>query len=112
MSLQEKVEFVIQPHNMSFNVSRVWFRKFFNWHKLALCARTSFSQKLSKQMEGVLRRFYEDVARIMRNGKYPLSLAGNMHKTPAFFDRVPAKCISKEGERESVVHFHRSERKN
>ena len=69
MSLQEKVKLVIQPHNPSFNVRRVWFRKCFNWHKLALRAHTSFSQKLPKQLEGVLSKFYEDPARIMRNGK-------------------------------------------
>ena len=41
MSLQEKTKLVIQPHNPSFNVSRGWVRKFFNWYKLALLTPTS-----------------------------------------------------------------------
>ena len=74
MSPQEKAKLLIQPHNPSINVSRDWVRKFFNRHKLALRSRTSISQKLPKQLEDVLSKFYEDAARFMRIGKYPLSL--------------------------------------
>ena len=81
MSLYEKL--VIQSHNSS-NASRGWVRKLFNQHKLALRARTSVSQKLPKQLEGVLSKFYEDAARFRRIGKYPLSLVGNMDETLAF----------------------------
>ena len=38
----------------------------------------------------------------MRIGKYPLSLVGNMDKTPAFFDMVPSKCIAAKGTKECV----------
>ena len=89
MSLQEKEKLLIQPHNPSFNASRGWVRKFFNRHKLALRSRTSISQKLPNQLEDVLSKFYEDAARFMRIGKYPLSLIGNMDETPASFDMVP-----------------------
>ena len=85
---------------MSFQEKTKLVRKFFNRHKLALRVRTSFSQKLPKQLEGVLSKFYEDAARFMKTEKYPLSLVGNMNETPAFFDMVPSKCISKKGDRE------------
>ena len=111
MSLQEKAKLLIQPHNPSFNASRGWVRKFFNRHKLALRSRTSISQKLSEQLEDVLSKFYEDAARFMRIGKYPLSLIRNMDETPAFFDMVPSKRISKKGEKECVVRSSGSEKK-
>ena len=88
--------------NLSFNASRCWVRKFFNRHKLALRTRISISQKLSKQVAGVLSKSWEDATRFMRAGKYPLSLVGNMDKTPAF-DTVPSKCIAKKDERVCVV---------
>ena len=84
MSLQEKAKLLIQPHNPSFNASRGWVRKFFNRHKLALPSRTSISQKLPKQLEDVLSKFYEDAARFMRIGKYPLSLSGTWMKHRRF----------------------------
>ena len=96
MSLQEKAKLVIQPHNSSFNKSRGWVRKFFNRHKLVLRTRTSISQKLPKQLEGVFSIFYEDAARFMRIEKYPLSPAGNMDQTPAFFCHGPIKVFWKE----------------
>ena len=46
--------------------------------------------------------FYEDAARFMRIGKYPISLVGKMDETPAFFDMVLSKCILKKGEMECV----------
>ena len=84
MSLQEKAKLVIQSHNPSFNTSRGWVRKFFNRHKPALRTRTSTSQTLSKQLEGVLSKFYEDAAHLMRIGKYALFLVGNMDETSVF----------------------------
>ena len=59
--------------------------------KFALQARTPISEKLSKQLEGFLTKYYADAPRLMRIGKYPFSLVGNMDKTPAFFDMVPIK---------------------
>ena len=112
MSLKEKAKLLIQPHNPSFDASRGWVRKFFNRHKLALRSRTSISQKLPKQLEDVLSKFYEDAARFMRIGKYPLSLIGNMDETPAFFDMVLSKCISKKGEKECVVRSSGNEKKH
>ena len=84
MSLQEKAKLVIQSHNPSFNTSRGWVRKFFNRHKPALRTCTSTSQTLSKQLEGVLSKFYEDAAHLMRIGKYALFLVGNMDETSVF----------------------------
>ena len=111
MSLQEIGKIVIQAHNPFFNESRGWVRTFFNWQKLALSARTSISQKLSKQLEGVFSKFYEDAGRFMWIGKYPLSLVGNIDETSAVFDLFPLKSISKTSEREWVVCSSRSEKK-
>ena len=63
-------------------------------------------------MEDVLSKFYEDAARFMRIGKYPLSLIGNIDETPGFLDMVPSKCISKKGEKECVVRSSGSEKKH
>ena len=112
ISFQEKAKHVIQPHNPSFIASREWVQKLFKRHKFSLHARTSISQKLPKQLEKVLRKFYEDAAHFMRIGKYPLSLVGNMDKTPAFFDMVPTKCILKKGDKECVVRSSGSENKH
>ena len=112
MSLQEKAKLVIKPHNLSFNASRGWVRTFFNRHKLALRARTSISQKLPKQLDGVLSKFFEDATRFMRIGKYPLSLGGNVGETPAFFNMLPSNCIRKKGERECVVRSSEREKKH
>ena len=77
MSLQEKAKLMMQP------------QKFFNQHNIALCAHTLISQKLPKQLEGVLSKFCEDAACFVRIGKYPFFLAGNMNETVAFFNMVP-----------------------
>ena len=47
----------------------------------------------------------------MRIRKYPLSLAGNMNETPAFFDMVPSKCIVAKGTKECVVRTLGGEKK-
>ena len=90
---------------MSFQEKTKLVRKFFNRHKLALRVRTSFSQKLPKQLEGVLSKFYEDAASFMRIGKYPLSLVGNLDETPAFCDMVQSIYTSKKGERKCMVRY-------
>ena len=58
LGFQEKAKKLIQPHNPSFSASRGWVTKFFARHKLALRARISISQKLPRQLEGVLTKFY------------------------------------------------------
>ena len=111
MSLQEKAKLLIQPHDPSFNASRGWVRKFFNRHKLALRPRTSISQKLPKQLEDFLSKFYEDAARFMRIGKYPLSLIGNMAETLAFLTWSHQSAFRKKA-RKSVQFVPRGVKKS
>ena len=111
ISFQEKAKHVIQPHNLSFVASRGWVQKFFGRHKMLLRAHTSISQKLPKQLENVLSKFYKDAVHFMCIGKYPLSLVGNMDETPVFFDMVPAKCFGKK-ERKSAWFILQEVRKN
>ena len=91
---------VICPHNPTFNASRGWVQKFFARHRLSLRSRTSISQKLPQQLESSITKFYADTGRYMKIGKYPMSLVANMDETPAFFDMVPAKSITKTGTKE------------
>ena len=93
----------MQPGNPEFKASRAWIDKLFNCHKLSLRSRISVNQKLLGQVESVLTKFYADEAKLMRIGKYPLSLLGNMDVTPAFFDMVSSKCIVAKGTKECVV---------
>ena len=111
LTLQEKAKRVVRPHNPTFNASRGWVEKFFMRHRLSLLSRTSISQKLPKQLEGSITKFYEDAGRYMRIGKYPRSLVANMDETPAFFDMIPAKSICKTGSRECIVRTSGSEKK-
>ena len=76
--------------------------KFFNRHKLSLWSHTLVSQKLPSQLESVLTKCYANTAKFVRIGKYPLSLVGNMYKTPAFFHMVPSKWIAAKGTKECV----------
>ena len=69
LTLQEKAKRVVRPHNPIFNASRGWVEKFFARHRLSLLSRTSVSQKLPKQLEGSITKFYEDAGRYMRIGK-------------------------------------------
>ena len=112
LALQEKAKKVIRPHSPSFGASRGWVEKFFARHRLSLQNRTSVSQKLPRQLERVLTKFYEDAGRFMRIGKYPRSLVGNMDETPAFFDMVPSKSICKTGSKECIVRTSGSEKKH
>lgn len=112
LALQEKGRSVICPHNPTFNASRGWVQKFFARHRLSLRSRTSVSQKLPQQLESSITKFYLDAGRYMRIGKYPLSLVGNMDETPAFFDMVPAKSITKTGTKECVVRTSGGEKKH
>ena len=66
LTLQEKAKRVLCPHNPTFNASRGWVEKFFARHRLALLSRTSVSQKLPKELEGSITKFYEDAGRYMR----------------------------------------------
>ena len=91
--------------------SLIWC-KFFERHRLSLRNRTSVSQKLPRQLEGVLTKFYEDAGRFMRIGKYPRSLVENMDETPAFFDMVPSKSICKTGSKECIVRTSGCEKKH
>ena len=69
MTLQEKAKHVVRPHNPTFNASRGWVEKFFARHRLSLLSRTSVSQKLPKQLEGLITKFYEDAGCYMPIGK-------------------------------------------
>ena len=112
LTLQEKAKCIVRPHNPTFNASRGWVEKFFARHRISLLRRTSVSQKLPKQLEGSIKKFYEDAGRYMRIGKYPRSLVANMHETPAFFDMIPAKSICKTGSRECIVRTSGSKKKH
>ena len=112
LTLQEKANRVVRPHNPTCNASRGWVERFFARHRLSLLSRTSVSQKLPKQVKGSITKFYEDTGRYMRIGKYPLSLVENMDETPAFFDMIPAKSICKTGSRECIVRTSGSEKKH
>ena len=91
---------------------RGWVEKFFARHRLSLLSRTSVIQKLPKQLEGSITKFYEDAGRYMRIGKYPRSLVANMDETLTFFDMIPAKSICKTGSREGIVRTSGSEKKH
>ena len=69
LTLQEKAKRVVRPHNPRFNASRGWVERFFARHRLSLLSRTSVSQKLPKQLEGSITKFYEDAGRYMQIGK-------------------------------------------
>ena len=112
LTLQEKAKHVVHSHNPTFNASRGWIEKFLARHRLSLLSRTSVSQKLPKELEGSITKFYEDAGRYMRIGKYPCSLVANMDETPAFFDMIPAKSICKTGFRECIVRTSGSEKKH
>ena len=112
LALQEKAKKVIRPHSPSFGASGGWVEKFFARQQLSLPNRTSVSQKLRRQLEGVLTKFYEDPGRFIRIGKYPRSLVGNMDETPAFFDMVPSKSICKTGSKECIVRTSGREKKH
>ena len=112
LTLQAKAVSIIRPHNPGFNASRGWVEKCFKRNRLSLLRRTSVSQKLPKQLEGPLTKFYEDAGRYMRIGKYSLALVGNMDETPAFFDMVPSKSICKKGTRECIVRTSGNEKKH
>ena len=112
LTLQEKAKRVVRSHNPTFNASRGWVEKLFARHRLSLLSGTSVSQKLPKQLEGSITKFYEDAGRYMRIGKYPRSLVANMDETPAFFDMIPAKSICKTGSRECIVRTSGSEKKH
>ena len=112
LTLQEKAKRVVRPHNPTFNASRGWVEKFFARHRLSLLSRTSVSQKLPKQLEGSITKFYEDAGRYMRIGKYSRSLVANMDETSAFFDMIPAKSICKTGSRECIVRTSGNEKKH
>lgn len=112
LALQEKGKSLICPHNPTFTASRGWVQKFFARHRLSLRSRTSVSQKLPQQLESSITKFYADAGRYMRIGKYPLSLVANMDETPAFFDMVPAKSITKTGAKECVVRTSGGEKKH
>ena len=112
LALQEKAKGVVQPHNPDFNATRGWVAKFFQRNRLSLHSRTSVSQKLPRQLEESISKFYADAGRFMRIGKYPRSLVGNMDETPAFFDMVPTKSICKIGSRECVVRTSGNDKKH
>ena len=75
-------------------------------------AHTTVSQKLPNQLESIPSKFYEDAARFVRIGKYPLSFVGNTDETPAFFDIILSKCITKTGVTLCVVCSSESEKKH
>ena len=112
LTLQEKAKPVVHPHNPTFNASCGRVEKFFARHRLSLLSRTSVRQKLPKQLEGLITKFYEDAGRYMRIGKYPRSLVVNMDETPALFDMIPVKSICKTGSRECIVRTSGSEKKH
>ena len=112
LTLQEKEKRVVHPHNPPFNASRGWVEKVFARHGLSLLSRTSVSQKLPKQLEGSITKFYKDAGRYMWIGKYPRSLVANMDEAPAFFDMILAKSICKTGSRECIVRTSGSEKKH
>ena len=112
MLLKEKAKKLISQHNPSFKASSGWMTKFLSRNKFTLRNRTSVCQKLPAQLEKALTQFYADAAKFMRIGKYPPSLVGNMDETPAFFDMVPSKCISRKGSKECVVRTTGCEKKH
>ena len=112
LSLQEKTNKIICPHNFTFSASKGWVEKFFSRHCLSLQNRTSVTQKLPQQLEGCLTKFYLDAGRYMRIGKYPHSFIGSMDETTVFFYMSSAKSICKTGSKECVVQTPRCEKKH
>ena len=111
LTLKEKAKRVVRPHNPTFNASRGWVEKFFARHRLSLLSQTTGSQKLSKQLEGLITKFYKDAGPYMRIGKCPCLLVANMDETPPFIDMIPAKSICKTGSRDCIVQTSGSEKK-
>ena len=110
LTLQEKAKRVVRPHNPTFNASRGWVKKIFARHRLSLLSRISVNQKLPKQLQGSITKFYEGAGRYMRIGKYPRSLVANMDETPAFFDMIATKSICKTSSRECIVRTSENEK--
>lgn len=100
--IQIKGKELITPHNLKFVASDGWLEKFMNRNKLVLRAMTSLA-RLPAQLKEKIANFYIDVQRVRQKESYPFCFIGNMDETPAYFDLVPSKVVSRKGAKDCHV---------
>jgi len=86
--------------------------KFMDRNKLVLRAKTSLAQCLPAQLEDMITKFYTDVQRVRQKASYPFCFIGNMDETPAYFDLVPSKVVSRKGAKDCRVITTGSEKRH
>lgn len=109
--IQIKGKELITPYNPKFIASEGWLEKFMNRNKLVLRAKTSLAC-LPAQLEDKITKFYSDVQGVRQKASYPFCFIGNMDETPAYFDFVPSKVVSRKGAKDCRVITTGSEKRH
>ena len=69
-------------------------------------------QKLPSQIESKTSSFYSECAKLLKIGKCPLSLIGNIDETPVFFDTLPEKSLVQKGQKSVTIRTSGSEKRH
>ena len=69
-------------------------------------------KKIPSQLESKILLFYSECSRFLNIGKYPLSLIGNIGKTPVFFDMVPEKSLVQKSQKSVTIRTSGSEKRH
>ena len=72
-----------------------------------LCVK-SFLQNLKVRYQSL----YSECAKLVKVGKYPFPLIGNMNETPVFFDMVPERSLVSTGKKFVSIRTSGSEKRD
>lgn len=110
--IQIKGKELITPYNPVFIASDRWLEKFMNRNKLVLRTKTSLAQRPPAQLEDKITKFYTDIQRVRQKASYPFCFISNMDETPAYFDLVLSKVVSRKVAKDCCVITTGSEKRH
>src|SRR5437588_5162622 len=87
----------------NFKASFRWLTSFMKRYKLSLRRRTKISQKLPKQTEELLEKFYQFIARLRIKKSFEFRNIFNMDETTVYFDIAGNFTINAVGDKTAHI---------
>ena len=75
-------------------------------------SKTSLSQRLPTGLKGKMKLYLQKLQKEKKNGRFPLSLIGNMDETPVYFNLVSGKTIDRVCVKSCVIRSTGAEKRH
>ena len=102
----------VKPVPPGFQASKGWVAGFMKRHDLSLRAKTSFAQRLPKDLEEKIESFHKFVVEKREENEFDDNLINDMDETPVYFDLVPGKTINEKGAKSVLIRTTGNEKRH